>query len=166
MPKEKGGGGSWADTGLMATPRAGRSQEPAALIATCHVHGGQSPPSYRRLSVLLWDAAAAPGMEPGQPDPGIESCRWDGFAGPQGTPGKQQCVGGVRERAGEQASEPRSGLTGFTGSRRKLCEHDCAGPSLPPAASRHSTPKRAGPVGTSLKSPRPASLEMQKAFDE
>lgn len=72
----------------------------------------------------------------------------------------------MRERAGERGSEPRSGLTGFTGSGWKLCEHDCAGLSLPPAASRHSTPKRAGPVGTSLKSPQAVSLEVQKAFDE
>lgn len=51
----------------------------------------------------------------------------------------------MRERAGERASEPRSGLTGFTGSRRKLCEHDCAGPSLPPAARRHGTAQHTQP---------------------
>lgn len=96
------------------------------------------------------------------------SQQWDVFAGLWGrrkTVGQQRHAG-VGERTGERASESRSGLTGFTGSRWKLCEHDCAGLSLPPAASRHSTPKRAGPVGSSLNSPRPASLEEQKAFDE
>jgi len=53
--------------GLTAAPRAGQSQEPAALTSTCNVHGGQSPPSYRWMLALRWDAAAAPSTEPGEP---------------------------------------------------------------------------------------------------
>lgn len=90
--------------GLVAAPRVGRSQEPAAPVATCNVHRGQSPPSYRRLSVLLGDAAAAPGTELDEPNPGTGSHRRDGFAGSWGTPGKQQGGRGVHERAREQVS--------------------------------------------------------------
>lgn len=121
---------------------------------SCSTHSVQHPHrqnSYHWLSVLLHASATAPSTEP---EPGTVSQQWDVFAGPWG---RRKAVGqqrhaGVGERAGERVSEPWSGLTGFTGSRWKLCEHDCAGLSLPPAASRHSTPKRAGPVGTSLNS--------------
>lgn len=107
--REKGGG--WRQEpagGLTASLRAGQSQEPATRIATCNVHGGQSPPSYRQLPGLPWDAAAAPGTEPGEPDQGTSSRRRDEFAGARGTPGEQRFSGGGQACVSAQGSEGAS----------------------------------------------------------
>lgn len=67
--------------GAGGCPRSGATPGASRATATCNTHEGQSPPAYPRLPVLLQDSAAAPSTEPGKPDPGTGSQRWDGFAG-------------------------------------------------------------------------------------